>query len=240
MAAQGSHMALRAAGWTQPHPQMVGAGKTQGPEELWKRIEQQEAQPGQARLPGESPSRGTEKADVFPRMASAAPGHRESCTSSAEREGQGSVLEAGGRAPVFQMQYLESLASVASFEDDVGRGPPLLCSLALASDASAGARKGGGWLGEGGTRGQGQAREGSRSPPRHSLSQTTSPSPPALTPPEPPVPSLLHGGPLSFLLRRSQDSPHTPFLPNSNRPPRRPLWGLPSHLPKVTLESGAH
>lgn len=38
------------------------------------------------------------------------------------------------------MCYLGSLASEASLED-VGRGPPLLRSLALASEASAGARK---------------------------------------------------------------------------------------------------
>lgn len=47
----------------------------------------------------------------------------------------------------FQVHYLESLSSEPSFEDDVGGGPPLLRSLALASEASASAQKGGGVAG---------------------------------------------------------------------------------------------
>lgn len=48
-----------------------------------------------------------------------------------------------------QAHYLESLTSEPSLEDDVGRGPPLLRSLALASEASASAQKGGVWLARG-------------------------------------------------------------------------------------------
>lgn len=47
----------------------------------------------------------------------------------------------GGEACAFWMCYLGSWASEASLEDDVGRDPPLLRSLALASEASTGARK---------------------------------------------------------------------------------------------------
>lgn len=53
----------------------------------------------------------------------------------------GSVLSAGGGAPASRVSYLVSLASGPSFED-VGGGPPLLRSLALASEASAGAQSG--------------------------------------------------------------------------------------------------
>lgn len=86
----------------------------------------------------------------------------------------GGAQGVGECPPASQVCYLGSLASEASFEDDVGRGPPLLRSLALASEASAGARKETGGQGKADLRGQGQAREGGRAPPRHSLSQTTS------------------------------------------------------------------
>lgn len=75
------------------------------------------------------------------------------------------------------MRYLGSLASGASFEDDVGRGPPLLCSLALASEASASARKEGDWLG--GAEPEGRARLGRAADRHHGTALV---KPPALAP----------------------------------------------------------
>lgn len=57
--------------------QMVGAGKTQGPEELWKKREQQEAP--QARHG--PPPRESSLREVFMSMVSAAPGRRATCPS---------------------------------------------------------------------------------------------------------------------------------------------------------------
>ena len=142
---------------------------------------QQEAD--QARLPGESPFPSQEPKGLMPSYGLSRPraqGNQHLHLPSTGHPGGRRVCTCLPDA-----RYLGSWASGDSFEDDAGRGPPLLCSLALASEASAGARKGGGWLGRGRARGESQAREGSRSPRRHSLSQTTSPRPPTRTPPGP-------------------------------------------------------
>lgn len=63
---------------------------------------------------------------------------------SSEPSGWASGLGSQRCAPASQVcrEYLGSLASEASLEDDVGRGSLLLRSPALASEASAGAQKG--------------------------------------------------------------------------------------------------
>lgn len=121
----------RSARQTECPPQMLGAKKAQ--RSLRRESVQQEADPG------ESPFRGAERADDL-----SAPTQRpwKSAPRSAEKVGPWA-----GRVSAFQTCYLGSWASEASLEDDVGRGPPLLRSLALASEASTCAGKEGraGW-----------------------------------------------------------------------------------------------
>lgn len=122
-----------------------------------------------ARLPGQSPFQEPEGP---PSGGLGPPRAQRSSVSGWASGAQGRGVR---DAPASQGRYLGSLASEASLEDAVGRGPPLLRSLALASEASAGAQKGGCWLGKGRPRGQGQP--GRRAQPQPLTSRHT-PTPP--------------------------------------------------------------
>lgn len=174
----------------------------------------------------DSSLQGTEGAPVH--VASACSGCRNQRPSAEQ-----SVLGRGaGGAPASQACYLVSLASEPSFED-VGRDPPLRRSLALASEASAGAQSR--WRAEGRpTWGRGRGRGGA------GPDQGEGPPPacrcPALPWPQALLLSLAANDAPGPLPCRPRNGPHTPSSPR--RPLRQAACGPPRVRPAAHLPEG--
>lgn len=139
------------------------------------------------------------------------------------------VPGAGGCAAAFQVHYLGSLASEPSFEDDVGRGPPLLRSLALASEASASAQKWGEWLAQRQTEGRASQEDHQQGAAR--------PTPQSCHSPGPRCQAFLlptNCGPLLARLRRTAPTPLTHTCP----PTQAGRVGLSGAYPMPILPEG--